>query len=317
MELHLTSLFNLRLLTPAYHPKATATTAPYTASSYSDSSSAEALKPRPQLPPQPLRGRRPSPSPIHLPSLCAAIERLVTEERHQEACDAFRAARAGAPFTALPASTYDALVTAASALREAGAAAAVLWHMESSGLEPDQYMWNRVLGMHLACGMLSEARQVFEGMPARSRVTWGVMMGGLVDGRRPRGTLALFRELWEEEGGDAGPRVVVLAVRAATVLGSVCAGRQLHCCIAKIGMCGDQYLSCALINMYSKCGQIDEARRMFDGTPQTGVVAWNTMLAAYSLHGCIEEALHLYYDMCESGVAMDQFTFSTMLRVFF
>lgn len=188
--------------------------------------------------------------------------------------------------------------------------------MESSGLEPDQYMWNRVLGMHLACGMLAEARQVFEGMPARSRVTWGVMMGGLVDGRRPCGALSLFREFWEEVGGDAGPRVVVVAVRAATVLGSVRAGRQLHCCIAKIGMCGDQYLSCALIDMYSKCGRIDEARRMFDGTPQRGVVEWNTMLAAYSLHGCSKEALDLYNDMYESGVAMDQFTFSTMLRVF-
>uniref|UniRef100_J3MQ77 DYW domain-containing protein n=2 Tax=Oryza brachyantha TaxID=4533 RepID=J3MQ77_ORYBR len=171
--------------------------------------------------------------------------------------------------------------------------------------------------MQLACGMIAEARQVFDGMPARSEATWGIMMGGLVDARRPRGTLALFQELWEEVGGDAlSPRVVVVAVRAVTALGSVLAGQQLHCCIAKTGMYDDQYLSCALVDMYSKCGQLDEARRVFDGMPQKSVVAWNSMLAAYSLHGCSEEALDLYHSMCESGVHIDQFTFSTMLRVF-
>ncbi|KAF7109201.1 hypothetical protein CFC21_109502 [Triticum aestivum] len=313
MELQLTPLRSL----PLHYRTTTKATATATANTVSACSvESQALKPRPQLPRQaPFHSRRRS-SPVHFPSLCAAIERLVAEGRHREACDALRDARAGAPFVVLPASTYDALVTAASALREAGSAAGVLWHMESSGFQPDQYMWNRVLGMYLVCGMLAEAREVFDGMPTRSRVTWGVMMGGLVDAKRPRGALALFRELWEELGVGAGPRVVVVAVRAATVLGSVHAGRELHCCVAKMGMCEDQYLPCALIDMYSKCGRIDEARRVFDGIPWRSVVAWNTMLAVYSLHGRSEEALDLYHHMCESGAGLDQFTFSTMLRIF-
>ncbi|KAM0828447.1 hypothetical protein ACQ4PT_067545 [Festuca glaucescens] len=316
MELQLTPLRS-----PPLHPRTTIhptkATATATASTVSACSvEPQSLKPRPQFPRQaPLHRRRRS-IPFDLPSLCASIEQLVAEGRHREACDALRDARAGAPFVALPAPTYDALVTAASALREAGSAAAVLWHMESSGFEPDQYMWNRVLGMYLVCGMLTEAREVFEGMPTRSRVTWGVMMGGLVDGKRPRAALALFGELWEEVGVGAGPRVLVVAVRAATVLGSVRAGRELHCCVAKMGMSEDQYLPCALIDMYSKCGRVDEARRVFDGMPWRSVVAWNTMLAAYLLHGCSDQALDLYHDMCESGVQLDQFTFSTMLGVF-
>ncbi|KAL5223045.1 hypothetical protein ABZP36_027758 [Zizania latifolia] len=320
MELQLTALCNLRRHTgpaPAYLPKATAATVSASAAASScSSSSPEALKPRPRLPPQPVLHRRRELGPVALSSLCAAIERLVAEGRHQEARDAFRAVRVGAPFTPLPASTYGALVTAAAAMREAGVAAAVLWHMESSGFEPDLYMWNRVLGMQLACGMVGEAHQVFDGMPTRNHVTWCVMMAGLVDARRPLGALALFRELWEEVGGDAALRVVVVTVRAVTALGALRVGQQLHCCIAKTGMCENQYLSCALIDMYSKCGQVDEARRVFDGMPQKSVVAWNSMLAAYSLHGCSEEALDLYYNMCESSVDIDQFTFSTMLRVF-
>jgi pentatricopeptide repeat protein len=263
---------------------------------------------------------RPKPSPARLASLCAAIEQRAAAGSHAEALDLFRLARACAPFTLLPATAYDALVAAAAALREPGAAAAVAWHMEGSGFEMDVYALNGVLGMYLACGMLAEARQVFEGMPERSAVTWGVMMDGMVDRGRPRAALALFRELWAEAGAAAGPRAVVVAIRAATTGGSLRAGRQLHCCATKMGPCddGSQYLSCALLDMYSKCGWVDEARRVFDGMlpQQRNLVAWNSMLAAYALHGCNEEALELYRYMCVSGVGMDQFMFSIMPGVF-
>ncbi|CAO2189865.1 unnamed protein product [Urochloa humidicola] len=196
--------------------------------------------------------------------------------------------------------------------------------MESSGAEAGLYEHNLVLSMFLSCGMLGEARRVFEGMPERNTVTWGIMMGGLVDRGRPRAALALFREMCEEEAGSSGgvrPRAVVVAVHAATAAGSLRAGRQLHCCIVKMGPCddeGDRYLSCALLDMYSKCGRVDEARQVFDGMAprqRTGV-AWNSMLAGYVLHGRSEEALELYGEMRGSGVDMDQFTFSTMLGVF-
>ncbi|CAO2186876.1 unnamed protein product [Urochloa humidicola] len=319
-------LASLRLMASTHHrPKASASSATATPSTSSSPSSSEPLKPRPRLPRQsPAPVPRPNPSPARLPALCAAIERHAAGGRHAEALDLFRLARRAAPFTPLPPATYHALLAAAAALREPGAAAAVAWHMESSGAEAGLYEHNLVLSMFLSCGMLGEARRVFEGMPERNTVTWGIMMGGLVDRGRPRAALALFREMCEEEAGSSGgvrPRAVVVAVHAATAAGSLRAGRQLHCCIVKMGPCddeGDRYLSCALLDMYSKCGRVDEARQVFDGMAprQRTVVAWNSMLAGYVLHGRSEEALELYGEMRGSGVDMDQFTFSTMLGVF-
>ncbi|KAL6857271.1 hypothetical protein ACP4OV_018653 [Aristida adscensionis] len=314
MDLHLAPpLSNLRPLAAAHRP----TAAPST-SSCSPADDDSSLKPRPRLP---RRHTVPAPAPARLPSLCAAIDRHAAAGRHAEALHAFRLARAHDPFAPLPAPTYHALLAAAAALRDPAAAAAVAWHMETSGFPLDAYACNRVMAMYLACGMLAEARQVFDGMPDRTPVTWGIMMGGLVDRGRPRAALALFRDMWGQFGGDAGPRAVVVALRAATAAGSVQAGRQLHCCVAKMGALDEdagQYLLCALLDMYSKCGHLDEARRVFDGMMPRwrSVVAWNSMLAAYALHGRNEEALELYHDMCGSGVGMDQFTFSTMLGVF-
>ncbi|GJN12488.1 hypothetical protein PR202_ga30770 [Eleusine coracana subsp. coracana] len=319
MELQLAAPCHPRLLTSTLRANAVpaSTTAPST--SCSSSADESTLKPRPRLPrrsPVP----RLKPSPARLASLCSAIEQRAAAGLHREALDLFRLARARAPFTPLPAPTYLALVAVAEALREPSEAAAVAWHMEGSGFEMDVYACNRVLGMYLACRMLAEAQQVFEGMPERSAVTWGIMMGGMVDRGRPRAALALFRELWAEAGAGAGSRTVVVAIRAATTAGSLQAGRQLHCCVTKMDACddGNQYLGCALLDMYSKCGRVDEARWVFNGMlpQQRNLVAWNSMLAAYALHGCNEEALELYNDMCVSGIGMDQFTFSTMLGVF-
>ncbi|KAJ1267189.1 hypothetical protein BS78_07G037300 [Paspalum vaginatum] len=314
-------LSNLRPLASSHRPTAASSSASASTSapSTSCSSSAEPLKPRPR---HPVRSPKPGLNPARLPALCAAIERHAAAGRHAEALDLFRLARAAAPFTPLPPATYRALAAAAAALREPAAAAAVAWHAESSGAEMDARAHNCVLGMFLACGMLAEARRVFEGMPERNSVTWGVMMGGLVDRGRPRAALALFREMWAaaEEGGPP-LRALVVAVRAATASGSLRAGRQLHCCAVKVGAQdedGERFLLCALLDMYSKCGRVGWARLVFDAmTPrQRGVVAWNSMLAAYVLHGRSEEALELYHEMCGGGVDMDQFTFSTALGVF-
>ncbi|PRQ53595.1 putative tetratricopeptide-like helical domain-containing protein [Rosa chinensis] len=61
--------------------------------------------------------------------------------------------------------------------------------------------------------------------------------------------------------------------------------------------------------MYSKCGSIDDAHCVFDEMPKK-----NAIIAGYELHGYSEEALSMYYDMRDSGVPMDHFTFSMIIR---
>ncbi|KAL2539620.1 Pentatricopeptide repeat-containing protein [Abeliophyllum distichum] len=73
--------------------------------------------------------------------------------------------------------------------------------------------------------------------------------------------------------------------------------------------------SCALIDMYSKCGSVEDARFVFNEMPEKTTVGWNSIIAGYALHGYSEEALNIYYEMQDSGVKMDHFTFSIIIRV--
>ena len=62
-------------------------------------------------------------------------------------------------------STYDALVSACVGLRSIRGVKRVFNYMISSGFEPDLYLMNRVLFMHVKCGLMLDARKLFDEMP--------------------------------------------------------------------------------------------------------------------------------------------------------
>ncbi|KAF8404728.1 hypothetical protein HHK36_009617 [Tetracentron sinense] len=71
-----------------------------------------------------------------------------------------------------------------------------------------------------------------------------------------------------------------------------------------------------LIDAYLKCESIEDARKLFDEMPQRHIVTWNSMIASYIRHKRSQEALKLYQMMLPEGVLPDEFTFSSIFKVF-
>ncbi|KAG7033172.1 Pentatricopeptide repeat-containing protein, chloroplastic, partial [Cucurbita argyrosperma subsp. argyrosperma] len=115
--------------------------------------------------------------------------------------------------------------------------------------------------------------------------------------------------------GAKSPRTFATVIRALAGLELIFPGRQLHSCAVKAGVGQDIFVSCALIDMYSKCGGLEDAHCVFDEMPDKTIVGWNSIIAGYALHGYSEEALNLYYQMRDSGVKIDHFTFSIIIRI--
>eukprot|EP01018_Ginkgo_biloba_P018941 Gb_33115 [translate_table: standard] len=68
-----------------------------------------------------------------------------------------------------------------------------------------------------------------------------------------------------------------------------------------------------MITGYGKCGSLENARQLFDKMPERNVVSWNAMISGYTLHGYSEEALKLFRQMSDAGTKPDQFTFASVL----
>lgn len=69
----------------------------------------------------------------------------------------------------------------------------------------------------------------------------------------------------------------------------------------------------ALITMYGKCGDLGNARKVFDEMPVRNVVSWSALMAGYGVHGMFGEVFVLFERMVEEGQKPDALTFTALL----
>ncbi|XP_031488526.1 pentatricopeptide repeat-containing protein At5g50390, chloroplastic [Nymphaea colorata] len=245
-------------------------------------------------------------------SVCDKIDRLVSLGRYSEALEWFEILEIGSEV--VQGSTYESLVNACLELKSIRAVKRIQQHMVKNGFQPDRYLVNRVLLVYVRSAAMAGARQLFEQMPNKDLISFNMMITGFVDSGEYEEALILFLQLWEEVS-DASPRTFASVLRACAGLANISIGKQFHCCLLKMKMNRDIFIDCALIDMYGKCGSIKDAQLVFDEMPKKTVVGWNSIIAAYALHGYSEKAMDLYYEMQHLGVKMDHFTYSMVVRL--
>ncbi|PKU87028.1 pentatricopeptide repeat-containing protein At4g21065-like [Dendrobium catenatum] len=71
-------------------------------------------------------------------------------------------------------------------------------------------------------------------------------------------------------------------------------GQQMHAHSLKSGLEQTLLVRNALVNLYSTCGYLTDARLLFDEMPERDIITWNSLIAGYSKHGLSQEALDLF-----------------------
>nr|KAJ0196093.1 hypothetical protein LSAT_V11C700365690 [Lactuca sativa] len=111
-------------------------------------------------------------------------------------------------------------------------------------------------------------------------------------------------------------------IRTAIARNDLSFGKSTHALIITHGhTTSDRFLTNNLINMYSKCGALLSARRLFDEMPQRDLVTWNSILAAYasscdSHSGNVEEGFRLFRLLLRSSdVSLTKLTFAPVLKL--
>lgn len=79
------------------------------------------------------------------------------------------------------------------------------------------------------------------------------------------------------------------------------------------GFTSDLANSNALISMYAKCGDLVEARKVFDKMAERNEITWSAMMAGCGMHGRFKEVFELFDGMVEAGERPDGVTFTTVL----
>ncbi|XP_027347052.1 pentatricopeptide repeat-containing protein ELI1, chloroplastic [Abrus precatorius] len=160
-------------------------------------------------------------------------------------------------------------------------------------------------------GMIREARLLFEGMETKDVVCWNVMIDGYAQHGYPNESLFLFRRMLGEKVRPN--EVTVLAVLSSCgQLGALESGRWVHSYIENSQRVNVR-VGTALVDMYCKCGSLEDARKVFDLIEGKDVAAWNSMIMGYGTHGFSDEALQLFYEMCCIRLKPSDVTFIAVL----
>lgn len=90
-------------------------------------------------------------------------------------------------------------------------------------------------------------------------------------------------------------------------------GIQLHALLIKLRFDMSVHTASSLISLYSKCGQLLDAYRIFEQTPVKNAIAWTAIIASYAQHCETETCLSLFILMRQSMLKPNDFTFASVL----
>ncbi|KAJ7527173.1 hypothetical protein O6H91_16G040000 [Diphasiastrum complanatum] len=91
-------------------------------------------------------------------------------------------------------------------------------------------------------------------------------------------------------------------------------GKQVHALIVQSVLDSNILLANTLIRMYSKCGSVLHAHKVFSNMPRHDVYSWTAIISAYADSGEVQEAINLFQQMQETGLAPDKVLFVVVLK---
>lgn len=180
------------------------------------------------------------------------------------------------------------------------------------GVIDNVYVHPTLIHMYTMCNDIDSARRVFDKISEPCVVTYNALITSYARKSQPNEALALFRELQER---DLKPTDVTMLVvlSSCALLGALGLGKWIHEYVKKNGFVQYVKVNTALIDMYAKCGSLDDAVSVFENMHVRDTQAWSAMILAYAAHGHGFKALSMLEEMNKAKVWPDEITFLGIL----
>ncbi|PIN19833.1 hypothetical protein CDL12_07482 [Handroanthus impetiginosus] len=211
------------------------------------------------------------------------------------------------------------------------------------GYDSDPFVETALVGMYAACGLISDARLVFDKMSHKDVVAWNIMIDGYCQSQLFDNALALLEEM-KSSKTEPDQRIFTTILSSCAHVGNLDVGKLVHGFISENKMVIDSHLQSALLNMYassgamdmaqslydnlktknvvastalitgySKVGNIEAARLVFDAMVDKDLVCWSAMISGYAESDKPQEALMIFHDMQQNGIKPDQVTMLSVI----
>ncbi|KAL8063806.1 hypothetical protein ABFX02_01G050700 [Erythranthe guttata] len=178
-----------------------------------------------------------------------------------------------------------------------------------TGISTHMRVQNSLVTMYGRLGDSESATSAFHLSEDRNLCSWNCAISAMSQNEDARRALDLFRSL------DFEPNEITLStvLSACSHLGAVSVGKQIHAHVFRFRFERNIYISAALIDMYSNCGRLEVAERVFRSSPNKSVSAWNSLIMAYGSHSMGSKAIETFEAMVGLGIRPTGGTFTSLL----
>ncbi|XP_050371486.1 pentatricopeptide repeat-containing protein At4g04370 [Argentina anserina] len=171
---------------------------------------------------------------------------------------------------------------------------------------------NSLITMYAKCACLDQSRSVFQSMSNRDLVSWNAIVAGYAQNGHLCEALALFSEMRATLQKPDSLTVVSL-LQACASNGALNQGKWIHSVTIRSWLRPCILVDTALVDMYSKCGDLDRAHKCFFQMSNPDLVSWSTIISGYGCHGKADTALELYAELLQTGIKPNHVIFLSIL----
>lgn len=187
-------------------------------------------------------------------------------------------------------------------------------HVIRNGSDYQVSIHNSLIDMYSACNDLDLAHKIFGFIMDKTVVSWSAMIKGYAIHDQPLEALSLLLKM-KLSGTRVDFIIVINILPAFAKIGALHYVSYLHGYSLKTNLDSLKSLKTSFLSSYAKCGCIEMARKLFDEekSMHKDIIAWNSMISAYSKHGEWFRCFKLHSQMKLSNIIPDQVTFLGLL----
>ncbi|EEF41477.1 pentatricopeptide repeat-containing protein At2g17210 [Ricinus communis] len=180
------------------------------------------------------------------------------------------------------------------------------------GCESNEIVLNSLIDAYAKCNLIELAWEVFSRTRRRDVVLWSTMIAGFAHCGKPDEAIAVFQKM--NEGIEVPNAVTIInLLQACSVSAELKRSMWAHGAAIRRGLAAEVAVGTAIVDMYSKCGEIEASRKAFNQIPQKNIITWSTMIAAYGMNGLAHEALALLAQMKSHEIKPNALTYLSVL----
>ncbi|KAJ1271856.1 hypothetical protein BS78_06G158100 [Paspalum vaginatum] len=179
-------------------------------------------------------------------------------------------------------------------------------------MDADLFVANATLDMYSKLGVIDVAKALFSLIPYKDRVSWNALIVGLAHNEEEEEAVHTLKrmELYGITPDEVSFATVINA--CSNILASE-TGKQIHGISIKYNLCSNHAVASALIDLYSKLGDVESSRKVLAHVDASSIIPRNALITGLVQNNREDEAIELFQQVLKDGFKPSTFTFASIL----